>query len=453
MSAGKSLASIFSAGDPARFNTKMTNDQVIAKLREEAVSALDRTENIVSNRINKFGVTEPSIQKQPLTGRLLIELPGVKDKLRVRKLLQATANLEFWETYDNKDTYKYMQDADRVLASVLYNVEDVDSTNDKKPTVDSLKPNPDSLKAAGATLSAADKAKDSLAKVKEKRKKDSTEMAAKASEKKDAKKAEMTPAEREKELKKIPLTRYIKWNSSESKEQKGQRYLNNGCLIGMCALSDTNAVNNLLHHPALSAVWPAEMHFMWGAKVEMNKDNEPTNDLSLYVIRKDNSEGKPDLEGKYVVDAGQDFDQIVNSRAVVKMQMDNVGAEAWARLTRINKGHAIAIVLDNVVYSAPMVESEIPNGNSIIQGSFTIDEATDLANILKAGSLPARAQIVDEAIVGPTLGADNISRGFFSFVCSFILILIYMILFYNRAGLVANIALIANVFFLMGSLA
>ncbi|HLP12418.1 MAG TPA: protein translocase subunit SecDF [Flavobacteriales bacterium] len=434
---GKSLATIFAVGDPTRFDTKMTNQQVFDRLRKEAKDALDRTENIISNRINKFGVTEPNIQKQPLTGRLLIELPGVKDKLRVRKLLQTTASLEFWETYNNSEAYTYIEQANKVLAGVLYNIEDADTTAEVADTTTA---------AAGDTTLATNNPGDTT-------KKDGDTASSNLLDAKSKdKKADTTAKSREEQLKQNPLFRYLQLALRQQQDGQKGYYWENGSRIGMCQLQDTNALNTLLHHPALATVFPTDMKLMWGAKPEVF-DEKPSNFLSLYVIKVTNRDGAPALEGKYVIDASQQYDQVNASKVTVNMQMDNQGADIWARLTRANRGKAIAIVLDNVVYSAPMVENEIPNGSSVISGNFTIDEATDLANILKAGSLPARAKIVDEAIVGPTLGSENISSGFFSFVASFILILIYMILFYNKAGLVANIALIANVFFLMGALA
>ncbi len=438
------LAQIFSVGDPTRFNTKMTNKQVLDKLREEAQSALDRTEYILGNRINKFGVTEPNIQKQPLTGRLLIELPGVKDKARVRKIITSTANLEFWNTYFNYEAYPYFEQANKILASVLYNIQDVDTTN----AIDSAKLDTTKTGASIAKLDSTkidttkeDKSADLLADKKDTSKKNS---------------ADTSKVSREEELKKIPLFRYLQLALSQSEDKKGGYTWENGCRIGVCQLADTAAFNVLKDHPAIATVWPSTMKLMWATKTDSDRDQQPTNSLSLYVIKVTSRDGSPALEGKYVTDARQEFDPVDNSRVTVNMTMDATGADIWARLTRANasdKMRPIAIVMDNLVYSAPRVEGEIPNGSSVISGNFTVEEATDLANILKAGSLPAQAKIVDEHIVGPTLGADNISSGFFSFVCSFILILIYMILFYNKAGIVANIALIANVFFLMGALA
>lgn len=442
LSPGKSLASIFALGDPQRFTSKMSNAEVIAKLREEANGALDRTEYIISNRINKFGVTEPSIQKQPLTGRLLIELPGVKDKLRVRKLIQATANLEFWETYANAEAYGYIQKADAVLSKIIFNVQDTAKT---EPVVDTAAIDTASTATVITDTSKTDTSKsasNALLTKKETEKVDTS---------KKGKDQQLSPEE---QRKRNPLGYLIQPALTRNSQEDKNLYWERGCRLGSVKLIDTNTVSSYLKHPSLSGIFPVEMKLLWAAKVDVDQDGKESNMLSLYAIKVTSRDGSAALDGKYVTDASQQYDQVNTSRVTVNMQMDNTGAEIWGRLTKsnANKG-AIAIVMDNLVYSAPWVESEIPNGSSIISGSFTIEEATDLANILKAGSLPARAQIVDEAIVGPTLGAENISSGFISFVAAFILILIYMIAFYNKAGIVANIALLANVFFLMGCLA
>lgn len=453
MNGSASLASIFSVGDQNLFNTKMTNAEVIEKLRDEAKNALDRTEYIISNRINKFGVTEPNIQKQPLTGRILLELPGVKDKERIRKMIQTTANLEFWETYDNDKAWEYLNQANTVLARELYGIEEDDTTT--TAAADSTQNPADSSQANTANPA------DSL-----ENKKDSTNESANLLKNKNDKKSDSSKSgknnnqqlSREEQFQKAPIMRYL--NPAVYQGQDKKYYYQEGCRVGLCALADTNNLNTLLTHKSLQGgVLPNEMKLLWANKPDADDKGNPTNTISLYAIKVTNRDGGPALDGKHVVTAYQDFDQ-ASGRATVNMSMDSEGADSWARLTDANKPdpgtgkkHAIAIVLDNVVYSAPTVQGRIPDGSSVIQGNFTIEEATDLANILKAGSLPTKAQIVDEAIVGPTLGAENIESGFVSFVASFILILLYMILFYNRAGLVANIALIANVFFLMGSLA
>lgn len=446
LSPNASMAKIFAVGDNSRFKTTMTNDEVIAKLREEAKSALDRTENIISNRINKFGVTEPNIQKQPLTGRLLIELPGVKDKLRVRKLLQSTANLEFWETYDTRDVLEtYMPKADELLGKVLNGEEST------KKEENSLLPKSDSTATADSTIAKDSTKTDSLS---------TTENLLTNAKNNDTAKKDESKLSKEEQAKLHPIYSILGVNGFsffEDQKRKGYGYYADGCRVGVVRLADTSKMSTYLVHPALASIWPPDLKFMWGAKTEVIQDQE-TDLLALYAIKVTSRDGNAALEGKYVTDAYQDYDPMDPSKVVVNMRMDNEGAEKWRILTGQNKPsngrkHAIAIVLDNVVYSAPTVEGEISGGSSVIQGNFTIEEATDLANILKAGSLPARAQIVDEAIVGPTLGAANISSGFISFLAAFVLILIYMVIFYNRAGIVANIALIANVFFLIGALA
>ncbi|HYG51854.1 MAG TPA: protein translocase subunit SecD, partial [Flavobacteriales bacterium] len=333
------------------------------------------------------------------------------------------------------------EQANKVLASVLYNITEEDTTKG----IDTSMVAPEDTSATATTV----KAKEDTTKTEE----DSASKSLLSGNDKAGTKADTSAKSREEQLKENPLFRYLQLAVRQAEGgKKGGYYWENGSRLGMCQLQDTNALNTLLRNRALANVFPPDMKLLWGAKPEVFNE-QPSNYLSLYVIKITSRDGSPALEGKYVTDARQDFDPVNANKVTVNMQMDNQGADIWARLTRANKGRAIAIVLDDVVYSAPMVENEIPNGSSVISGSFTIDEATDLANILKAGSLPARAQIVDEALVGPTLGAENIQSGAVSFIAAFILILLYMILFYNKAGLVANIALLANVFFLVGALA
>ena len=435
-SADKSLASIFYLGNKNKFKPGMTNKEVLDILKNESKDAIDRTEIIISNRINKFGVTEPLIQKQPLTGRLQIELPGVKDRIRVEKLLQSTANLEFWETYDAGEVFeKYFTLANEVLANKADGIAPAD-TSAKVPA--------DTSATDGAGIASTD----------------TTDLGELTNEKKEVKKDKADKKDT-KELanknKKQPIFDVLSPEGALAKNENGQLYYLPGAQVGVCKLSDTTRLMAMLRDPMVSPIWDARMRFVWGAKTIQDEKQNETDKLPLYVLKAQPNGGAA-LSGDIVTDASQDYDQQNMSRVVVNMQMNDEGAESWRLLTKANspdqKGkHAIAIVLDNVVYSAPTVEGEIPGGRSVIQGNFTPEEATDLANILKAGSLPARAKIVDFSLVGATLGEENIKMGFFSFIISFILILIYMIAFYRKAGLVANIALLANVFFLIGALA
>lgn len=426
------LASIFNLANSDKFQRNMTNAQVIEKIRSEKESALSNIEQIMNNRINKFGVSNASLQRLPGSGRIMIELPGVKDKLRVRKLLQSTANLEFWETYNNNEAFEYLQAANVALSSILYPgfAEEIAKRTDTSkvaPVIEdsaavaeNVIPN-DTNKTVNETL-ATTTPPDSLS----------------------AKSDSLT---QEDQFKLYPTLRYLQL--AIDKTDQGQ-FWEKGSRIGVCQLSDTAKLMALIRHPELKSVWPKELKLLWGAKPDMIKGNQQ-NFISLYCIKKRKNSDLPPLDGGHVTEANQDFDQ--NGLVQVLMQMDQIGSEKWANLTDENTGKAIAIVMDDYVYSAPMVEGKITGGRSSISGSFTLQEATDLANVLKSGTLPAKAQIVDEVIVGPTLGADNVTSGIYSFILALVVVLIYMYVYYKKAGLIANISLIANLFFLFGALA
>lgn len=402
------LASYFLSKDlNIDFNTP--NAEVIKILKKEASGAIDNSFNVLRNRIDRFGVTQPNIQKLSTTGRILIELPGVKDPERVRKLLQGTANLEFWLTYENEEVYPLLEKANNLLAELLAEKKEQDqSTND-------------------TTLNKKDTTNQSLLDLVKKEEKDTS------------KTNENLSAEDFK--KKNPLFS-VMYPSIDN-----EKHLAKGAAVGLVLAKDTPIVNKYLNMKQVKALFPANLKFLWSYKPLKN-----TNIYQLIAIKVDPRTNKAPLDGSVITNARVDFNNITNEPEV-SMSMNAEGAKEWARLTRENVGRQIAIVLDNYVYSFPVVRQEIKGGNSSISGGFTVEEATDLANVLKSGRLPAPAVIIEEAIVGPTLGKESINAGLISFIIAFVLVLLYMIFFYGKPGLIAGIALLTNVFFLIGVLA
>lgn len=400
-----------------------TNEEVLSVIRTECNDAYDRTFNILRNRIDRFGVTQPNIQKLNASDRILIELPGIKEPERVRKLLQGSAKLEFWETYQFTQLASFFGEANKRLASAG----GFDSTDMVKS---------DSAVAGAAQDSAAKnataKASDTLAKstLVDKLKKDTTSKG-------------QDDQNFEKYARENPLYAYLRPAFFQGKD--GQYYASENAVVGYAAIKDTSRINFMLSK--VRNIFPRNLNLVWAVKPQ----KESPDVLELYALRSVNRENTASLGGDVIVDARQDYDQ--NGRVEVAMNMNTEGAKAWRNITADNVGKQIAIVLDGYVYSAPNVNDEIPNGRSSISGNFTIEEGQDLANVLKAGKLPAPARIVQEEVVGPSLGKESINSGFISFVIAFLLVLVYMQLYYARAGLVANVSLLVNVFFLIGVLA
>ncbi len=408
-----------------KINYNSTNEEVLSIIRTESNDAIDRTFNILRTRIDRFGVTQPNIQKLSTAGRILVELPGIKDPKRVRKLLQGTAKLEFWETYEFADVYTYLEAANKKLGQLAAG--NTDSTEVK-----------DSTKTDSKALAKKDK-KDSA-----KEAKDTSSLVNKI--KSDSTKAGDLKAQQsfEEYAKENPLFAYLK---PAFDQKDGKYFYGKGPTVGYTAIIDTSKVNLLLKMDIVKNILPRDLKLLW----EVKPFDEKKTTLRLIAIKVTNRDGKAPLEGDAITDARQDFSQSGSNE--ISMSMNSEGAKIWKRLTGEHIGEAIAIVLDNYVYSAPTVQSEIPNGSSQITGNFTLEEAKDLANILKAGKLPASARIVEEAIVGPSLGQEAIDSGMMSFIIAFCLVLIYMAFYYNKAGLVADIALFTNIFFLFGVLA
>lgn len=392
-----------------------SNQEVINFLKKSADGAIDLSFNILRTRIDKFGVTSPNIQKQQGTNRILIELPGVDDQERVRKLLQGSAKLEFWETYDNTEVFALLQNVNGILASTVKTTDTIAKTSAVADT-------------AKSKLAALGKA-DTTGKI------DS----AAALNKIQAEQARQNPL-------------FAILNPATFQGQDGQTGLRPGPVVGYAALKDTAKVNAYLSSPQAKAVIPSTIRLFWGVKPVTPESKV----FELYALKASNLAGGPALEGDVISDARSDYDQRGNPEVVMVMNAD--GARAWRTLTANasadpNNKKSVAIVLDNLVYSAPTVQGEIPNGISSISGNFKIEDTQDLANVLKAGRLPAPARIVSEYVVGPSLGADSISAGLISTIAGVIVILLFMAMYYSTAGLVANIALLVNLFFLMGVLA
>jgi len=412
------LATVFSTFElKDKISLTTSNSDVVKVLKTEVEGAIANSFNVLRQRIDRFGVVQPNIQKLG-NGRILIELPGIKEPERVRKLLQGSANLEFWETYDLNEIINNIGEANKVLASLNAAGGTAapvvkDSTVAKTAEVQKTKAisDVDSLKAALAKKTATASATDST-KVTEKSRKEN------------------------------PLFAVLQINA-----QGGQ--VSRGPVVGLAQSRDTAQVNAYLNTKQVKETLPRDLGFRWGVKA-IDKKGEI---YQLYAIKVTNRDGRAPLGGDVITDARADFSQ-TSAYANVSMSMNAEGSKTWARMTKDNIGKSIAIVLDGYVYSAPTVNTEITGGSSQITGNFTVEEAKDLANTLKSGKMPAPARIVQEDIVGPSLGQTAINNGLWSFIIAFLLVLVYMVVYYGLIpGLIADIALFANVFFLMGILA
>ena len=396
VSNGMPLAQIFGTYEMRdKIGPDSTDEQVIEVIRAEAESAISNSFNVLRNRIDRFGVTQPNIQKLGNSGRILVELPGVKEPERVRKLLQGTASLEFWTTYDNAEVEAYLAEANATLAELLADVEEV-------------------------------------------------EVAETPAEGEDVVAAELAQAENEA----ANAAAYRKQNPLFSVLQpSGARGY---ACIGYASYADTAQVNKYIAMAKNRGIFPPEFKPMWSVKPSQAFANNEYI-YELVAIKAASRDGKAPLDGGVVTDARVSYGN-TGGNPSVSMSMNAEGANVWARLTKDNIGKQVAIVLDGMVYSYPTVNTEITGGSSEISGNFTLEEAEDLANVLKSGKLPAPATIIQEQVVGPSLGAESINAGLISFVIAFLLVLLYMAFFYQGAGLVADIALLVNVLFLFGTL-
>lgn len=407
---GGRLATVFATQQlKGKVSTQSSDSEVEKVLREEVQSAIDNSFNVVRNRIDKFGVVQPNIQKlEGQEGRIMVEMPGIREPERMRKLLQGSANLEFWETYNNQEVQPYLVQLDQHLANGDTKIDTVKtdsaSVAEAKPAVAEAKAEPSKLQLKGKAGAAK------------------------------------TEAEQIAEAKKHnPLLAVLQTIPGESLS-----------LVGYAHVRDTADINKMLHSQLAKQILPADLKLLWSAKPADGVNNK--NVYELHALKITTSDGRAPMEGDVVTDAKDQFDQF--GRPEVSMTMNSDGARQWAQLTKANIGKAVAIVLDGVVYSAPRVNQEIDGGQSSISGSFTIEDTKDLANTLKSGRMPAPARIVQEEVVGPTLGAQSIQQGIISFVIAFVILMIYMVVMYNFIpGMLANIALLFNLFFTLGILA
>lgn len=430
------LAAIFATRElRGKIDFNSSNDDVLRIIRTQTDGAMDNAFNVLRNRIDRFGVVQPNIQRLETQGRILVQLPGVKEPERVRKLLQGTANLEFWETYENSEIYPYMQQANTRLKEIL----------DAKKTLREAE------EAAGRTAGETEAEEEVIPLL--------TELGQPAE-----KSVEDTPGEQLSLLDQLTadslLTDTTALTLEDFIEQNpllgilqpnvtGEGQFVRGAGVGYAHYKDTGKVRLYLNMFQIRALFPRDVRFHW----DMSSFDEAGNYFMLYSLKVTGRDGRAPLDGSVVTSASVEFAQ-TGGAPTVTMGMNSEGAQIWARLTRESIGKAIAIVLDEFVVSAPTVDEEIPNGRSTIRGNFTYAEAEDLTNVLKSGKLPAPARIVQEAIVGPSLGHAAIKAGLNSFLLAFAVVLLYMVFYYSRrAGLVADMALIANMFFLFGVLA
>ena len=406
------LASIFYTPElKDKITSTSTNDEVMGVIRLEVEDAIDRSFNILRSRIDRFGVSQPNIQRLEGSGRILVELPGVKDPERVRKLLQGTAQLEFWETYENAEILGAIDQINAYLKSQVVleeeTVSDVEEVQEESAFEDDF----------DSSLSIDDLSADSEAAS------DSVTMTA------------------EQFSRENPLYAVLFPNLNQSNQP------NEGPVCGISSVKDTAAVNAYLNMDEVKDILPRDVRFAWTVK-PYDPEGKFVQLVALKVTTRD---GKAAMEGDVVTDARTDFGQF-NGKPEVSMARNAEGARQWKRLTADNIGKSVAIVLDNYVYSFPTVQAEISGGRSQITGNFSINEANDLSNILKSGKLPAPARIIEEAIVGPSLGQEAIDSGLRSFIIALSIVLLYMMFYYSFAGLVSNIALLANLFFVFGVL-
>lgn len=402
------LADFFSTQENSQqLKANASNAEVRSFLSKEGNSAVDRSFTILRSRIDGFGVVSPNMQKQEGSNRIFIEMPGVQDKLRIRKLLQGSAELQFWQVYQNQEVVGILENINKTLAV---------TTKDTTSTAKAADTTKKDGKLAGLT---------------------------------NAKAAKDTTAAKKEALKNNPLFSILSIPTFTA--ENNQQALRPGPVVAFTDQKDTAKVNALFARPEIKPLIPSTLKFMWSLKPMTGSKI-----FELYAIKVTSLDGRPALGGDAVSNALQSYDQ--KNQPEVTMYMTSDGAAKWKKITAEaaadpqNK-KAIAIVLDNTVYSAPTVQNEIPNGVSSISGSFTLEDTKDLANILKAGKLPAPARIVSDFVVGPSLGQEAIDSGLSSFVIAFIVILVFMALYYNKAGWVANLALVINVFFIMGVLA
>jgi SecD/SecF fusion protein len=416
---GRPLAAIFATQQmKGKVSTSSTDSEVERAIRDEVQNAVDNSFNVVRNRIDKFGVVQPNIQKlEGQSGRIMVEMPGIKEPERVRKLLQGSANLEFWETYNSQEITPLLSQLNQRYAAQGGQVTEADTA-----TVAA-----DTTAVAAAAEAVADTAKAAAG-----------DLAAKLA-KKDTKATDSKANELAK--KQNPLFFYLQPTQG-----------NTLAVVGYANARDTAEINKVIYSDLAARIFPAELKLRWGAKAEdFGGQNTKGEIFELYALKITEPNGRAPLEGDVITNGKDDFDQM--GHPCVSMQMNSDGARRWSQITKQNIGKAVAIVLDDAVYSAPRILTQIDGGNSQITGNFTIEDTKDLANTLNSGKMPAPTRIVQEEVVGPSLGAQSIQQGIMSFIVAFVLLMIYMILLYGFIpGILSDIALLFNLFFTLGIL-
>ncbi len=433
------LAPMFTTSDMRdRINPGDSDEDVLKVISEEANNAIDRSFEILRTRIDRFGVAQPNIQKLQGSGRIIVELPGVSEPERVRRLLQGTAHLQFFETYEFEEIHDYFASANERISRIVRGErlrtegEEADTTEEEgleellmrgeEPPVAHDPESADTAEViAQMDVDRQDTVTDDISEL--------------VGVDEDVTEEDQVGDE---------LFRVLQ--PAYGQDAQGRIFPMEGPVVGYSAVRDTATVNHYLSLPQVKTLFPRDLKLAWSVKPMENNPN-----VFTLIALKTQRDGSAPLSGERVVNARQDVGQY--GEMEVSMTMDSEGARIWQRLTAANIGKSVAIVLDNYVYSFPTVQSEIPSGRSSITGNFTVEEAQDLANILRAGRLPAPARIVEESVVGPSLGEEAVNAGLISFIIAFIIVLLYMVFYYNRAGLVADMALLTNVFFIFGVLA
>ena len=433
---GGNLSAIFANNKLAeKVKTNSSDKDVEKVLRAEVDAAIDNSFQVLRTRIDRFGVVQPNIQKiEGQSGRISVELPGVKEPERVRKLLQGSANLEFWETYTTQEALPYLQQLDNALRGTDTAAADTTAAGSTKKA-----DKPEVAKAETKDTAKADSANNDKAVAKaDTAKKDTSKNILSQVDKanKDGKDEKISKEQEEQFKKEHPL--FAIFQAAQG---------NAGCMVGYALAKDTAEINRMVTSPQAKNILPPDLSLKWGVKA-MDKAGKL---FELYAIKETGNNGKAPLEGEVITDAKESFDEY--GKPCVSMSMNTEGARKWATLTEANVGRAVAIVLDNYVYSAPNVNGKIDGGNSQITGNFTTNDTKDLSTVLSSGKMPAPTQIVQEDIVGPSLGQESINAGLISFIIAFVILMVYMCMMYGiRPGMVANGALIINFFFTLGIL-
>lgn len=440
---GKLAGIFYTLDNKDQLSPNATNEEVLEFIRTEADDAIERSFNVIRTRIGLFGSAQPSIQRLTGSDRILVELPGVKNKERVRQLLQGTAKLEFWLTWENREVYPMLEQADIKLGKVLNGIKEeaTDSTaNDSTATEEAVIDEEVVAEEVNDSTENDSTANDASSLL------EALESGAQG----DSSATDSTAAgdqNFEDYAKEHPLFAVMRPAIFQNPETQQYEY-GRGPVVGYVAIKDTAKVNEFLKMKEVQSFFPPRLKFLWTAKPY----DEEGRFVQLLAIKIDNRDGKAALEGDVIVNASQQFDQF-SGAPEISMSMNGEGANKWRILTGGHVGESIAIVLDDLVYSYPTVNGEIAGGQSSIAGNFEIEEAKLIANILKAGKLPAPARIVEEAVVGPTLGKESISKGLNSFIIALLVVLAYMVFYYSKAGMASVIALLANMFFIFGILA